>query len=63
MQYLHGQIDNPIYYVARDNKQLEERFNEIYYVNEGDKNEDNNGISIERSNFIFNLLFKEILAN
>lgn len=47
-QYLHGQIDNPIYYVARDNKQLEERFNEIYYVNEGDKNEDNNGISIER---------------
>ena len=60
---MHGQIDNPIYYVARDNKQLEERFNEIYYVNEGDKNEDNNGISIERSNFIFNLLFKEILAN
>ena len=48
-KYLHGQVDNPIYYSARDNRQLAEKYNQLYFTGEDDKNEDNNGICIDRT--------------
>lgn len=47
-QFLHGQQDNPIYYIARDNKQIEEKYNEI--LDDDENIEDNNGIPIDLDN-------------
>ena len=49
-KYIHGQVDNPIYYIARDNKQIDEKYNKIYFDSESETQEDNNGICIEKGN-------------
>jgi len=48
-QYIHGQVDNPIYNISRDHKQIDARYDRIMFAEEGDHNEDNNGICIDLS--------------
>ena len=47
-KYIHGQLNNPIYYIARDKKQIEEKYNEI--IIDDENIEDNNGIPIDLDN-------------
>ena len=30
-QFIHGQVDNPIYQIAKDNKLIDEKYNEIHH--------------------------------
>ena len=48
IKYIHGQEENPIYYIARDNKQIDEKYNEI--ISDDENIEDNNGIPIDLDN-------------
>ncbi len=45
-KYIHGQQDNPIYYIAKDNKQIDDVYNEILSDDDSDT-EDNSGIPID----------------
>ncbi len=47
-QFIHGQLNNPIYYIAREKKQIEEKYNEI--IIDDENIEDNNGIPIDLDN-------------
>jgi hypothetical protein len=49
-KYIHGQEENPIYYIARDYKQIDEKYNEI--ISDDENIEDNNGIPIDLDNGI-----------
>ena len=44
-QFIHGQQNNPIYYIARDNQQIDEIYNEIQSDDDQDS-VDNSGIPI-----------------
>ena len=48
-QYIHGQENNPIYYIARENKQIDDVYNEILSEDEPD-DVDNSGIPINLVN-------------
>ena len=52
-QFIHGQSNNPIFYIAREKKQIEEKYNRILI--DDDEDEDSNGINIELNTckFIF----------
>jgi len=45
-KYIHGQQDNPIYYIAKDNKQIDDVYNEIL-SDDDSGTEDNSGIPID----------------
>lgn len=45
-QFIHGQVNNPIFYIARENEQIEEQDKKIN-LNQTDSDNDSNAINIE----------------
>jgi hypothetical protein len=40
-KFIHGQVDNPIYCIAKNSKLIEEKYNEILYDSDDDLSEHN----------------------